>query len=112
MTPLTVLMLLALGAETRAEVHYPGASAVFQCTFDSSGDEDLYGWPPGWTRRHGPGYPRYVHMRVDDNRPPAGGHSLQVDLDGGAATAYSPSVSVNPGVLYVLEGYVETSGLK
>ena len=73
MTPLTALLLLALGAETNAETHYPGASAVFQCMFDSSHDEEIYGWPPGWTRRHGPGFPRYVRMRVDDNHPPPGG---------------------------------------
>ena len=112
MTPLTALLLLALGAETNAETHYPGASAVFQCTFESSHDEEIYGWPPGWTRRHGPGFPRYVRVRVDDNRPPPGGRSLRVELDGGAATAYGPAVSVNPDVQYVLEGYVETSGLR
>ena len=60
MTPLTALLLLALGAETKAETHYPGASAVFQCTFESSHDEEIYGWPPGWTRRHGPGFRIYV----------------------------------------------------
>jgi hypothetical protein len=112
MTPLTALLLLALGAETSAETHYPGASAVFDCTFDSAHDEDIYGWPPGWTRRHGPGFPRFVRVRVDDNSPPPGGKSLRIDLDGGAATAYGPAVSVNPDVQYVLEGYLETSGLR
>ena len=112
MAPLTAILLLALGAEIKAETHFPGASAVFQCTFESSHDEDLYGWPPGWTRRHGPGFPRYVRARVDNNSPPTGGCSLRVDLDGGAATAYGPDVPVNPNVQYVLEGYLETSGLR
>ena len=112
MTSLTALLLLAIAAEPRAEPHYPGASAVLQCMFESSHDEDVYGWPPGWTRRHGPGFPVYVRMRVDDNQPPPGGSSLRVELDGGAATAFGPAVAVSPDVLYVLEGYVETSGLR
>ena len=112
MTPLAVLTLLALASGTKAESHYPGALPVFQCTFESSHGEEFEGWPAGWTRRHGPGFPRYVHVRIDDHRPPSGGHSLRVELDGGAATAYGPAVSVNPVVQYVLEGYVETSGLQ
>jgi len=112
MSPLLAMLLLALGAQTNAEAHYPGASAVFQCSFESSHEEEIYGWPPGWTRRHGPGFPRYVKARVDNHRPPPGGSSLRVELDGGAATAYGPDVPVNPDLRYVLEGYVETSGLR
>jgi len=112
MLPLTGLLLLALGAPSDAETHYPGASAVFQCTFDSSREDDFYGWPPGWTRRHGPGFPGYVRVRLDNDHPPPGGCSLRVELDGGAATAYGPDVPVIPGVRYVLEGYLTTSGLR
>jgi len=109
---LTALLLLAFGAETKAETHYPGASEVFHCTFGSARNEEISGWPPGWTRRHGPGFPKYVRVRVDDNHPSAGGNSLRVELDGGAATAYSPAVSLNPDVQYVLEGYIKTNGLQ
>ncbi|MGO9114002.1 MAG: hypothetical protein ACLP9L_32705 [Thermoguttaceae bacterium] len=112
MIPLTALLILALGAETKAETHYPGASAVFQCVFDSQHDGGIYGWPPGWTRRQGPGFPRYVRVRVNDSHPAPGGGSLRFELDGGAATAYGPAVSVNPDLQYVLEGYVETSELQ
>jgi hypothetical protein len=112
MFPLSALFLLVLGAKPEFAPHYPGAREVYQCQFASSSDEVIYGWPPGWTRRHGPGFPRYVRIRVDDNRPPPGGRSLRIDLDGGAATAYSPDVAVNPDVQYVLEGYVETFGLR
>lgn len=111
MTPLTALLLLSLGTESSAATHYPGASEVFYCTFKSTHNEEISGWPPGWTRRSGPGFPRYVCVQVADNHPPGGGGSLRVELDGGAATAYGPAVSVNPDVQYVLEGYVETSGL-
>ena len=112
MTPLAALLLLALGTETNAETHYPGASTVFHCTFESSHDEETSDWPPGWTRRHGPGFPRFVRVRVDDNRPPPGGRSLRVELDGGAATAYGPAIAVNSDLRYVLESYLQTSGLR
>ena len=98
--------------EAKPEDHYPGASTVFQCRFESSQDEEVYGWPPGWSRRHGPGFPRFVRVRLHDDHPPPGGGSLRVELDGGAAAAYGPAVSVNPDVQYVLEGYVETSRLQ
>ena len=112
MIPLTALFLLVLGAETKAETHYPGATAVFQCKFDSSQDEGIYGWPPGWTRRLGPGFPRYIRVRMGENHPPSGGRCLRVELNGGAATAYGPAIAVRPDLQYVLEGYVETSGLQ
>ena len=112
MTPLTALLLLALGAEPQAEAHFPGATAVFQCNFASSTSDEIYGWPPGWTRRRGPGFPRYVRVRLNSNHPPAGGRSLKVELDGGAAAAYGPDVPASPDVQYVLEGYVETAGLR
>jgi hypothetical protein len=112
MNLLSASLLLALGALTDADSHFPGATAVFQCKFELTHDEEILGWPPGWTRRHGPGFPRYIRMRMDENHPPVGGRSLRIDLDGGAATAYSPDVPVNPDVHYVLEGYLTTSGLR
>ena len=112
MTPLAALLLLTLGATVDAETHYPGASKVFECTFESSHEAEIYGWPPGWTRRHGPGFPMYVRAHVDNNHPPTGGCSLRVELNGGAAAAYGPDVPVMPDVEYVLEGYLETSGLR
>jgi hypothetical protein len=53
-----------------------------------------------------------VRVRVDDEHPPAGGRCLRVDLNGGAASAFSPSIAVEPGVDYVLEGFVKTSALE
>ena len=115
MTPLTALLLLALGAEPpverHVETHFPGATTVYQCAFESQ-DEEIYGWPSGWTRRLGPGFPRYIHMRLNNEQPPSGGRCLRTELNGGAAIAYSPSISVVPNVRYVLEGYVQTAGLR
>jgi hypothetical protein len=91
--------------------HYPGASQIAAWKFESSRDEEIYGWPPGWTRRHGPGFPRYVQVRVSDDQPPPGGRSLRVDLNGGAASAFGPTIPLETGVDYVLEGFIKSSGL-
>lgn len=37
-----------------------GAAEVWKCTFEPTGDEEYFGWPPGWTRPRGPGLPWYV----------------------------------------------------
>ncbi len=112
MIPLTAFLLLALGAPTNAESRFPGATTVVQYMFDSSRDDEIYGWPQGWSRHVGPGFPRYVRVRVHEDQPPPGGSSMRVELDGGAAAAYSPAVPVNPDVQFVLEGYVQTSQLQ
>jgi hypothetical protein len=111
MTALTALLTLAL-SQSSAEPHYPGAAAVYQCAFDASREYDIAGPPPGWTQRHGPGYPRYVRARVSEKHPPSGGGSVRVELDGGAAATFGPPVAVNTNLQYVLEGYIETSGLQ
>jgi hypothetical protein len=124
MSPLTAILLLVFGASPDAapaasrkstilaESHYPGAAEVAAWKFEPTRDEEVYGWPQGWTRRHGPGFPRYVQVRVDDDRPPPGGRCLHVDLNGGAASAFGPTIAIEPGVDYVLEGFVKTSALE
>ncbi len=133
MSPLTAILLLSLVAPPAADNdplasgraakghlakradsdgHYPGATEVLTSTFERTRDEEFFGWPPGWTRPHGPGLPRYLHMRVDEDHPPPGGRCLRVELDGGAATAFGPPVAVDPAVNYVLEGYVKTVALR
>jgi len=134
MSPLPAILLLALAAQPGgdahspvttsttvsssgtldrgAESHFPGATEVQKCTFEPAHDDAVYDWPSGWTRRHGPGFPRYIHVRVDGDHPPSGGRSLLVELNGGAASAFGPSIAVSPGVDYVLEGYVKTSELQ
>ena len=106
------LLMFVLGGEPPREAHYPGASEVYRSTFDADQDQDYDGWPDGWTRRHCPGFPRYVRIQIDEQSPPSGGRCLRVDLDGGAAAAYSPSIPASPLAAYVLEGYVRTTGLQ
>ncbi len=95
-----------------AESHYPDVTEVAEWKFESTGDEEIYRLPPGWTQRHGPGFPRYVQVRVDDERPPPGGRCLRVELNGGAASAFGPTIALEPGVNYVLDGLIKTSDLE
>jgi hypothetical protein len=119
MSPLAAILSLALAAPNGTAVdhpdagHYPGATEVLKYTFEPTSEEEFYIWPPGWTSLHGPGYPRYVRPRIDDaERLPPGGRSFRVDLNGGAASAFGPAIPIDPGVDYVLEGYVKTSALR
>jgi hypothetical protein len=96
--------------------HYPGAVEVFSCQFDDQADADYDEWPDGWTRRRGPGFPAYVGIKivVDPQPPPQSPQArcLAIELDGGAAAAYSPPVKVSPLLSYVLEAEIRTEGLK
>jgi hypothetical protein len=115
MTPLAAILLVSFAAPPDvavADSHYPGASQVATWKFEPTRDEEIYAWPPGWTRRHGPGFPRYVQVRIDYDRPPSGGRCLRVDLNGGAASAFGPSIAIEQGVDYVLEGFIKTSQLQ
>lgn len=111
-TSLLPLLLLASSVETPLEQRYPEGTEVFHCAFDSSWDANYDGWPDAWTRRQGPGYPHYVKIRISDEPSPAGNRCLRFDMDGGAATAYSPPIQVGPLFSYVMEGYLRTDGLE
>ncbi|MBN2476127.1 MAG: hypothetical protein JXB62_16060 [Pirellulales bacterium] len=106
------LLILAIDSDVPLEVRFPEAATVFHCAFDGPWDENFDGWPDGWTRRQGPGFPHYVKIRIDDEPSPAGERSLRIEMDGGAAVAYSPPIQVGPLFSYVLEGYIKTEGLK
>ena len=112
MTSLLPLLIFVLGSAAPAEARCPGAIEVFHCQFDDSNDRDYDGWPDYWTRRHGPGLPRYVRIRIDPESPPLGGRSLRVTLDGGGGVACSPPIAVGAQSAYVLQGYVRTTNLK
>jgi hypothetical protein len=87
------------------------AVEVFCCRFEPSQDRDYDGWPDGWSRGRGPGYPRYVRIRICEDSPPGGGRSLRVDLDGGSALAQSPRIPVRPASAYLLEAALRAEGL-
>lgn len=111
MNLLIPLLLLAINPHAPLETRYPGATEVFTCKFDAGGDQDFDRWPDGWTRRRGPEFPSYVPVALSDEPAPEG-RSLRVELNGGAAVAYSPPIPVLPRYSYVLEGCLKTVGLQ
>ena len=85
---------------------------VFHCRFEQQCDKNYDGWPDDWTRRTGRGFPQYVTMKIARKSWPAGDRCLQVELNGGAAIAYSPPLAVDGLFSYRLQALVETSGLR
>jgi hypothetical protein len=113
MNALSLLAVAIITAVPAAgiDVRYPDATTVYECGFEQHSDEDFDLWPLGWTRRHGPGYPRYLPIRISAEPSPQGSRALRIDLDGNAATAYSPMIDINARHQYVLEGFVRTEKL-
>lgn len=112
MNVLLPLLIVAIGPDVPIEVRYPEAATVFHCTFGESWDENFDGWPDKWWRRKGPDFPRYIQVKINQEPSPAGQRCLRIELDGGAAVAYSPPIKVGSLFAYVLEGYLKTEGLK
>ena len=57
------------------------------------------------------GIPHYVGIKIDRQPSPQGDQCLRIELDGGAAAAYSSPIEINPLFAYVLEGYLQAEGL-
>jgi hypothetical protein len=96
-----VLILAALG-NVATTIRHPDAVTLYQCGFETAADEDYDRWPDGWTRRRGDGFPHYLPIEISPEAQVEGGHSLRFDLDGAAATAYSPTVPIDPRHDFVL----------
>jgi hypothetical protein len=108
---LLTLLIVATQPAAPIEVDHAAADPLFACSFDESWDKDYEGWPDGWTRRRGPGFPRYVKVQISREPTPADDSCLRVDLDGGGAVAYSPAIPVSNGFGYVAECQLSTEGL-
>ncbi len=67
-----LLSLLILTANQAAPIdsRHPEATEVFHCGFERINDADYDTLPDGWTRRRGPRYPRYLHIRIVDTPAP------------------------------------------
>ncbi len=112
MTILLAMLIAGLGPDVPLENRYPGASTVFTCDFSAKWDENYDHWPDNWTRRRGPGYPHYVNIELTEEPTPTGDQCLKVQLDGGAAVAYTPPIEISPLFSFVLEAYVKTDQLE
>lgn len=99
--------------------HSAGAAGegteVFACDFGDETDRNYDGWPDGWTRRRGKGYPDYVKTAIVDDGPrdgASGTGALRIDLDGGAAAIYSPPIAISKSFSYLLEATLRTQKLR
>lgn len=112
---LALLPLLLVGGDWRdapIDGRHPEAIELFACDFEENTDVNFDRWPDQWTRRTGPGYPRYLEVGITDTERAKGTQSLHMRLDGGSATIYSPPIAVRDIFSYVLEGRLKTRGLK
>jgi hypothetical protein len=106
------LWIVAGAAEPPIEIRHPEADTVFHCAFDAKWDRDYDGWPDGWTRRRGPGFPHYVEIEISKEESLGAGRCLRIGLDGGGAAVYSPPVPVDALFRYVVEGRLKAEGLE
>ncbi len=92
---------------------------VYQCDFqhhetepDLEADVNYDDWPDRWTRRTGRGYPKYVGLAIKPDPDDADNSCLTIELNGGAAEAYSPEADVSPLFSYRLHARLKLDGLK
>ncbi len=102
---------LLLGQDAPSVARYPDAVEVFHCAFDEAADPNFDGWPGGWTRQRGPGYPHYVQIGIASDPSPDGSPCLRVDLNGGSAAVHSPPIAIEPQSSYVVEVQMQTEEL-
>jgi len=125
-TGLIIAALLAAPGEAASD---PGSAqmadnesnTVYQCDFESATDENFDTWPDNWKRRGGRGFPRYIKVAIqrddvlgaaaEDGLSNDRNHYLKIELDGGAASVYSPQSPVSSVFSYVLTARMKTKGL-
>lgn len=107
----TLLILTAPCGMATADRHLDGQE-LYHCGFEQTADRDYDGWPDGWTRQRGPGYPHYVQVQQSQEPSAEGRQCLRIDLDGGAAAAFSPPIAIDPRHDYALEAFIKVEGLK
>ncbi|MEX0791869.1 MAG: hypothetical protein WD045_01945 [Pirellulaceae bacterium] len=108
---LLLLSVVPLPGEVPLDARHPEAVELFACEFGVDVDQNYDQWPDEWTRRGGPRFPRYIDIGIVDDEAAVGDHSLRMQLNGGAATVYSPPIAVRDIFSYVLEGRLKTAGL-
>ncbi|MBN2578570.1 MAG: hypothetical protein JXB10_06220 [Pirellulales bacterium] len=112
MAGFSVYWLAAVVGLVAPEARRPDAVAVFRCNFDQASDSDFDGWPDGWSRQRGPGYPAYQKIQIQSAASGPGRSCLQIELAGGAAAVFSPPLPIDRFSSYVLEGRLEMQGTK
>ena len=87
-------------------------NTVFSTNFGVESDinEDL--WPDDWTQFFGEGFPRYLRPRITTRRTPFGANCLQIPVQRGGVTVFSPQTDILPGLTYVGYSQVFSRGLQ
>lgn len=112
------LLILAAAAGAPTPQRSTEAIEIYSSNFehdsDRTKDSDVNydGWPDGWTRRVGRGFPRYVPMAIRPDTSTPGNHCLQIELNGGAAEAFGPLREISHLFSYELRGRLRTEGLE
>lgn len=106
------LMIVAAALGAPIEGRYPGATTAYECDFEADSDEDFDGWPKGWRRKTGPGYPHYLEMFLIERPSARGKQCFRFELNGGAAAATSPPIAYDHGSEYLVETSIRTEQLK
>ncbi|HUQ70235.1 MAG TPA: hypothetical protein VM165_11960, partial [Planctomycetaceae bacterium] len=116
MIPLWLLTCQALWtavpAEAAAAKQHRIPLPVSRFTFSTQEDSNLDGIPDDWTRRKGPGFPRYITARIDTTAGHADQSSLRMQANSGAAIYYSPLIPIDRLHTYHFEGHLRTEGMQ
>ena len=73
-------------------------------------DEDL--WPDNWEQFYGPGYPRYMQIRIASRRTLFGSNCLEIPILRGGAVVFTPQARTVRGLTYVGNAYILSQGLQ
>ena len=85
---------------------------IFRCDFEAGSDVNFDRWPDRWTRLRDRDHPAFLPIEIDGEDAAVGKRYLRIQLNGGAASLYSPKIEVSPHFSYVLGGFIRTEGLK
>ena len=89
-------------------------ATVYACDFSGDSDANFDGWPDGWSRRQGIGFPKYLKAGIVAMEPtnPRGPQQLRLNLDGGGIQLNSPLFPITSDFDYRLEVDIRTQDLK
>lgn len=89
----------------------PGATTIYRYGFEPEPNEEPDEWPPGWTRRRGPGFPGYLPISIQSESRSEGLFALRMQLDGGAAAMFSPPMPCSVLADYLFQGALRVEPL-
>ncbi|MCL2306520.1 MAG: hypothetical protein FWC43_14375, partial [Planctomycetaceae bacterium] len=84
---------------------------VYRYFFDQRTDPNQDGWPDGWTRKPGIGFPEYVTTEIVLNETPVNLRAMKIDVAGGNVLLRTPMIPALSGLSYTVKCYVRTEGL-